>query len=448
MKTLHVVHLIDTEGPLYESFNAHFERVYEIFGHKIEATRDNLAKLKSGSMDLSGDEEKIKELLSDSRISMNSTWDQIDRMLDIITTEKYRKQITDSFGSGWIYNWMCMSHVGFTGNNPRRRDIGYFNIYDHFKEYLDSNNDTNDLLQWHYHALSLTNDANRAGSTYLNSSHIYDILSRGIIDKLWFPTVFRAGHNTIRPDSHWFLEQWIPFDYSNARIKQGFNHNSLSRERYGDWHDAPASWVPYQPSHANHKVIGNCNRFIARCLSIDDRGYSIQKEDIIDAFEEASSRGNAIFAVTNHDFRNMQPDIDQIRNQLQEVSVDYPDVKIKYSNAIDAMRATLNLDSGNKPGLKAEIIEIGNYKKLIVHAESNLFGPQPYLAIKTKNNDYFWQNFDFVDTKSWSYSFDIDNLLIEQVSKIGIAANSNSGVTEIIKIDPHLNVTSKHILNS
>ncbi len=101
-----------------------------------------------------------------------------------------------------------------------------------FKEYLDSNNDTNDLLQWHYHALSLTNDANRAGSTYLNSSHIYDILSRGIIDKLWFPTVFRAGHNTIRPDSHWFLEQWIPFDYSNARIKQGFNHNSLSRERY------------------------------------------------------------------------------------------------------------------------------------------------------------------------------------------------------------------------
>ncbi len=65
-----------------------------------------------------------------------------------------------------------------------------------------------------------------------------------------------------------------------------------------------------------------------------------------------------LFAVTNHDFRNMQPDIDQIRNQLQEVSVDYPDVKIKYSNAIDAMRATLNLDSGNKPGLKAEIIEI------------------------------------------------------------------------------------------
>ncbi len=61
---------------------------------------------------------KIKELLSDSRISMNSTWDQIDRMLDIITTEKYRKQITDSFGSGWIYNWMCMSHVGFTETIP------------------------------------------------------------------------------------------------------------------------------------------------------------------------------------------------------------------------------------------------------------------------------------------------------------------------------------------
>ena len=63
--------------------------------------------------------------------------------------------------------------------------------------------------------MSLTNDANRAGSTYLNSGHIYNIISRRIIDRNWFPVCFRAGHHVERPDANFFLEQWVPFDFSN-----------------------------------------------------------------------------------------------------------------------------------------------------------------------------------------------------------------------------------------
>lgn len=36
---------------------------------------------------------------------------------------------------------------------------------------------------------------------------------------MWFPLVNRAGMHNERPDSNWFLEQWIPFDASNQSIE-------------------------------------------------------------------------------------------------------------------------------------------------------------------------------------------------------------------------------------
>ena len=44
-KVVYVVHSIDTEGPLYESLSATFERVNKIFGSQLEPGRDTLKKL-------------------------------------------------------------------------------------------------------------------------------------------------------------------------------------------------------------------------------------------------------------------------------------------------------------------------------------------------------------------------------------------------------------------
>ena len=68
----------------------------------------------------------------------------------------------------------------------------------------------------------------RQEQAYLNSNHIYEILARKIIERNWFPTVFRPGINTERPDSHWFLEQWIPFDFGNHRMDQDTNQIDLA----------------------------------------------------------------------------------------------------------------------------------------------------------------------------------------------------------------------------
>ena len=162
--TVYVVHAIDTEGPLYESLRANFERLNEIFGYIIEPTFDNLKKLQNKEIDLNGNEERVARVLSSSRIKTHENWQQINKMLDVITSNTFRNKVVDSDGGGWIYNWFCMSHVGITGENPRRRDIGFHNVYDNYNEYFDNKGDRRDLFNWHYHALSLTNDANRCGS--------------------------------------------------------------------------------------------------------------------------------------------------------------------------------------------------------------------------------------------------------------------------------------------
>ena len=43
---VYVVHNIDTEGPLHESLEATFGRIQEMTGFNIEASDDNLKKIK------------------------------------------------------------------------------------------------------------------------------------------------------------------------------------------------------------------------------------------------------------------------------------------------------------------------------------------------------------------------------------------------------------------
>ena len=108
--------------------------------------------------------EIVKNLIAPKRINFLSTWDKIDEILDEITSIEFRLKYCDSLGNPWKYNWLCMDHVGITGINPRRRDMGYHSIYDHYFYYAKRKNESLDLIQWHYHALALTNDAHKAGT--------------------------------------------------------------------------------------------------------------------------------------------------------------------------------------------------------------------------------------------------------------------------------------------
>ena len=95
--------------------------------------------------------------------------------------------------------------------------MGIHQVFDFYKDLVDNQN-LGDSLHWHFHPMSTYREANKCATSYINSPHLYEILCRRIIERKWFPTVFRAGFHVERPDSHLFLEQWIPFDLSNISL--------------------------------------------------------------------------------------------------------------------------------------------------------------------------------------------------------------------------------------
>jgi len=154
-KILYLVHCVDTEGPLYESLPATFERVEKAFGLVREPTMKNLLRLRRGEDE--GVSEPIRslamEFLSEKRLNYKKDWSELDEMLDEILTERWRKQYVDDFGNGYQFSWFAMDHVGFE-INPRRRALGYHALFAHYKLKLKEFRCLKDEVHWHFHPVS------------------------------------------------------------------------------------------------------------------------------------------------------------------------------------------------------------------------------------------------------------------------------------------------------
>lgn len=444
-----IVHCIDTEGPLHESLNATFERLYEIYGIKLDATEENLIKLQNKKINLraltnenlynsDSIETDVAKSFSKHLLQLNDSWDKIDLMLDKIMSKQYRDQYLDSNGRGIIYNWHCMDHVGFL-TNERKRDIGFGNIFNHYKAKNEEYGGL-DSIHWHFHPLSFNKEAHISSTSYDNSYQIlHDILSRRLIDNEWFPIVNRAGFHAIRQDSSFFLEQWIPFDYSNQAMFNDENEQP-DGHRFGDWRRAPKEWRPYHPSYDDYQIPGNMNRFTTKCLNIGTREKLVDDFEIEMAFKDAMKSGSAILSFTNHDWRDMALDIDNIYSSIKRISKQYPEVSIINSDAVTAMQSVVypeeNLEK-NKIRLTSEVNHENTFAKLEVNCENGeVFGSQPYLSIKTKDGRYYHDNLNekYVG-KTWEYIFDRLTVDLSAVAKISVAANDKYGNQSITSIN-------------
>jgi hypothetical protein len=326
-----------------------------------------------------------------------------------------------------------MDHAGFE-INPRHRDLGYLNIYDHYIDILNQTDSLNkDEIHWHFHPVHHKRQANLSATSYENSyTELHQILSRRLIDRNWFPLVNRAGLHTERPDSNWFLEQWIPFDASNQSIK---DDDYVSNGRFGDWKGAPDDWSIYHPDIYDWRKVGNCNRYISRTLNLKTRFRNITIDEIRKAFVKAEAEhSNVYMGVTNHDFREMSIEISDFYQMLLQVGREFPKVKFCFSKAINAFQSVLNLNDveTNKIALNSDIQ--GNLVSIKV-ISGEPFGPQPYLAIKTKNGDYIHDNMDFGEfKKEYFYTLDIHTVPLEMIEEMKVASNDKYGNQCIIKI--------------
>jgi len=431
IKKLFIVHCVDTEGPMFESIAATFSRLKIIFDIDIEPTEENLYKLQNRSVDLGGKEKQVANLVSPCRLNFNATWREIDLMLTRLNNDDFRYALTGDNGKPWVFTWFCLDHVGFTGNNPRNRSLGDHSIFDRYRSMVGRNN-FGDSIQWHYHPLPATGNVNDSGISYLTSNNIWEILSKKIIERSWFPSAFRPGFHTIRPDSHWFLEQWIPFDYGNQSSPYEENDQpDLSDGRYGDWRRAPSSWEIYHPHHDDYQAVGSCRRWVARCMNIEARIRRLSDADIESAFARANCGEPTVLAMTNHDFRDMYAETIPVISRIRKAMLRYPDVEIIPIDAVNAMRGALGIeDEVVKLNCKV-ICESPRHMKLEVTALGRIFGTQPYLAIQLCGARYLWENFDSQGDGKWTFVFDENHIPANLVTAIGVAVNSVSGHTTI-----------------
>lgn len=443
-KIVYIVHAVDTEGPLFESLEAKFERLrglYNITG--IEPTAENLERLRNGAIDLGGLEKQVALMLGGHLSNYNESWAQLDAMLERLMKPEFRLSLPDSFGGGWVFNWFCLDHVGYE-SNPRRRDLGYHHIFDHYGKVLAQNNDWADERHWHFHPMSTYREAHRCATSYVNSPELQQILCRRVIERRWFPTVYRAGFQAERPDSNLFLEQWVPFDISNMAIDDPSEFDlsiDFRKGRSGDWRTAPADWSVYHPDHDNHQKRGHCRRWIGRALNVMNRVASIDQREMDKAFARAATGEPTLAGIASHDFRDMGPEVDFLRGLIRESSRKYPEVKFKYSEARDGFRSAIWPAGIPEEPLSLEVVLHPNPADDVPHVEvttrrGKVFGPQPFLAIETRSGRFIHDNFDFTPAGDrWYYSFHADTLPLDDVSRIGVAANDAFGHCEVKVLD-------------
>ena len=432
--SVHVVHCIDTEGPLHESLEATFQRLEHAFGTTCEPSQANLERIRAQALDLDGWEEAAARMVSPAQLNYLDTWDKIDSALDEIFDPSYRARFHDSFGGEPVCNWFCMDHVGFE-TNPRRRAFGYHVIFEHYRNRLRHAPHVRDGLYFHFHPVPLSRQANhRATGYFFNSDTLFQILARRIIDHLWFPCANRPGFNATRPDSHWFLEQHVPFDFANQAMDMPDRSQAdRATGRFVDWRRAPTSWTPYHPDKDDYQTPGGCRRWITRCLNIGARSRCLDQAEVDRAFAQARRGEPTILSYADHDHRDIRPDMSRAHAMLLDAARRFPDVPFRYCTAQEAFQRAMDLDPNDRVTFSFEWR--GN--TLRIQADRPTFGPQPFLALKTRGGTYCTDNLDCDRPhRAWSYTFDEETLSLDAVDRIGVGACSPGGQATAAVLDP------------
>jgi hypothetical protein len=431
--TLYVVHCVDTEGPLDETLGATFERIKAIYGLDFEPTPENLLMIQGGQgvprdPELSGE---LAEVFSPENLNYNRTLEDLDEMNDVVFSDDYRSRFVDDAGETWRISWFCMDHLSYP-SNPRNKRTGLGEIHDYYKRRIELKPSLNDEIQFHFHPRSIGNDPISAATSYGNSyPELLSALAFRLINFGWFPVAFRPGFHSIRPDSHLFLEQWFPLDFSNQFHEDETSQPDLKGGRFGDWRFAPSSWRGYLPSLTDYQRPGGLRRRTFRCLNLGTRHRLLTKDHVREAFAEATELGAAILAFTDHDFRDIKPDIEKVNSWIDEVRTDFSPANVRFATASEVGRIFSEEQKDIKfvANLRANRLEV-------TVTEGTAFSHQPFLAIKTTNGSYLSDNFDRgAGQGEWHYTFDEMTFPLVNVDRVGVAMTGENASVHTVVID-------------
>lgn len=431
--TLYIVHCVDTEGPLDETLQATFDRIAAIYGLNFEPTQENLLRIQAGQGVASDPKlsTELAEVFSSENLNYNRTLDELDAMNDVVFSNSYRSQFTDDVGEKWKISWFCMDHLTYS-TNPRNKHIGLGKIHGYYSRRITANRSIGDEIQFHFHPRSIANNPLSAATSYGNSyPDLLSALAFRLINFGWFPVAFRPGFHSIRPDSNLFVEQWFPIDFSNQFHEEENSQPDLSGGRFGDWRFAPASWRGYHPSLVDYQRAGELRRRTFRCLNLGTRHRLLTKQHVRQAFTEAVEDGTAVLAFTDHDFRDIRPDIEKITAWIKELRGEFPSAEVKFATASEIGRVFAK----RQPDITFSVDLEATHLKVRLE-EGVPFSHQPFLAIRTTEGSYYSDNFDRGNHHGeWHYTFDETTFPISRVAQVGVAMTGENASVHTVVID-------------
>jgi hypothetical protein len=428
-----VVHCVDTEGIFNEGLDATFSRINEKTGISVVPSEDNLELIRLGKHPQITTDASLLDLIDSRQISfIDNLDDHHDVLMDLMTG--HRNKLLDSFGKGYVWTWHTLDFVGFK-TNPRKRIEGHHPVFDLFNRYIEEAKkvtEVRDILQWHYHHPPFDGSGIKSGVDWFQRGNYSEILSRKILDRMWFPCSFRPGEHIERNAISFWLEQWFPFDYASRSIEKGRGNEQPDDDgRRHDWRRAPTEWGAYRPDYRDYQVPGDMKRHVARILDTKARAYSIDEFEVEKAFEQASKASlPVILAVMNHDYRDMRPDHTHMTELLRSASEKYPEIPFRYCHGVEAMRRHLGLES--MPPIHLDVNVSENGRQVDVMTDRNPFGPEPWFCFETNRSEAVHEPLYRIGENHWRYQFQIP---LADVKAVGLACNDDAGNTSVLKME-------------
>lgn len=407
---LKIVICIDTEGPLTEKLTDTFKRINNKFDTNFIASKKKLSNLQKGIFDNKFSKKiksEIQNFVAPKRLNYLTNWKDITRMVNDLTSSKFRSSTIKLFGSPLVYSWFIIDNVGFK-KNPRKKTVGFNKILEKYLQILDNNSKKKDSIGWHFHSIHPSGNPLVYNTSWTSNDLHEKALCYKILDYKFFPQIFRSGALIERNDISLWLENLIHFDFSNRSRKRLKNIEYLN-----DWSGAPSDWTHYNPSFYDFKKKGNMKRTIFRTLDIDTNSCIIKKKDVDEAFKLSQKKG-AILSISTHDRRDIRPEINYFLNILEKVSKQYPKVNIDFCSALNAAKYFTKKKKYEKKNHKIKTC-IKNKNILIVSSNFKIFGHTPFIAIEEKNGLVYRDNPISINKNEWRF------LIGKNIKRIGVA---------------------------
>lgn len=356
------------------------------------------------------------------RDDLFDSWQSVGEAMQKLMVET-RSRFYDSFGGPMKYSWFLLDWIGYSSTDSEFRRRGHDSrlhaVWNFYRAGILSDTElsrSGDGIYWHYHHPPKNGSWGWNSDWHDSAWHEY-ILGKRMLDFGFFPAVYRAGKYVETNDNSRWLEQWIPFDFSNiSPVKQAFC----------DWSRSPTNWQPYHPSFADYQEPGDMRRSVFRSLPVAAKGGSgsLKEEEVEKAFREAKEFGTSLLSFHSHDFyKSIFDDFSTGCDMVERISRAYG-IRWKFSNALEAIRVYA------EPVLGGIFLRLDRERsRIAISASHDIFGATPFVAVEYKDGRVRREDVWPRESGGWEF------VLPENASRLAAGAADTYGNTHVVNLN-------------